>query len=87
MKFNGSVYVRGEVGDGAVICAEKDILVDGFVEGAVLEAGGDIILRRGNNAAASGHYYENYVVMELVFLQRLSSYIFSSAIFIRSGTR
>ncbi len=52
--FNGSVYVRGEVGDGTVIRAEKDILVDGFVEGATLEAGGDIILRKGNNGAGKG---------------------------------
>ena len=52
--FNGSVYVRGEVGDGAVIRAEKDILVDGFVEGATLEAGGDIILRKGNNGDGRG---------------------------------
>ena len=54
VEFNGSVYVRGEVGDGAIIHAEKDILVDGFVEGAVLEAGGDIILRRGNNGDGRG---------------------------------
>ena len=54
VEFNGSVYVRGEVGDGAVIRAEKDILVDGFVEGAVLEAGGDIILRKGNNGDGRG---------------------------------
>ena len=54
VEFNGSVYVRGEVGDGAIIRAEKDILVDGFVEGAVLEAGGDIILRKGNNGNGRG---------------------------------
>lgn len=54
VEFNGSVYVRGEVGDGAIIRAEKDILVDGFVEGAVLEAGGDIILRKGNNGDGRG---------------------------------
>lgn len=52
--FNGSVYVRGEVGDGAIIRAEKDILVDGFLEGATLEAGGDIILRKGNNGGGRG---------------------------------
>lgn len=54
VEFNGSVYVRGEVGDGAIIRAEKDILVDGFVEGAVLEAGGDILLRKGNNGDSRG---------------------------------
>lgn len=54
VEFNGSIYVGGEVGDGAIIHAEKDILVDGFVEGAVLEAGGDIILRRGSNGDGRG---------------------------------
>ena len=54
VEFNGSVYVRGEVGDGTVIRAEKDILVDGFLEGATLEAGGDIILRKGNNGGGRG---------------------------------
>ena len=54
VEFNGSVYVRGEVVDGAIIRAETDILVDGFVEGAVLAAGGDIILRKGNNGDGRG---------------------------------
>lgn len=52
--FNGSVYVRGTVGDGVSIKAQKDILVDGFIESAELEAGGDIILKKGNNAGGSG---------------------------------
>lgn len=53
--FNGSVYVRGTVGDGTVIKAQKDILCDGFIESAVLEAGGDIILKNGNNAGGQGY--------------------------------
>ena len=67
VEFNGSVYVRGEVGDGAVIRAEKDILVDGFVEGAVLEAGGDIILRKGNNGDGRGRLKANGSVMGRFF--------------------
>lgn len=53
--FNGSVYVKGMVGDGAVIKAGKDILVDGFTESAVLDAGGDIILKKGNNQGGKGY--------------------------------
>lgn len=53
--FNGSVYVKGIVGDGAVIKAGKDILVDGFTESAILDAGGDIILKEGNNAGGKGY--------------------------------
>lgn len=67
VEFNGSVYVRGEVGDGAIICAEKDILVDGFVEGAVLEAGGDIILRKGNNGDGRGRLKANGSIMGRFF--------------------
>lgn len=57
VSFNGSVYVKGTVGDGVRINASKDILVDGFTEAAVLEAGGDIILREGNNAGRGRHGY------------------------------
>lgn len=67
VEFNGSVYVRGEVGDGAIIRAEKDILVDGFVEGVVLEAGGDIILRKGNNGDGRGRLKANGSIMGRFF--------------------
>ena len=54
INFNGSVYVRGDIGDDVHIKADKDILVDGFISAVELEAGGDIILRQGNNAAGRG---------------------------------
>lgn len=53
--FNGSIYVRGTIGDGVEVKAAKDILVDGFTESAALDAGGDIILRKGNNAGGRGY--------------------------------
>ena len=52
--FEGSIRVKGNVGAGAVVKAGKDIIVDGFVEGATLEAGGEIILRKGINGAGKG---------------------------------
>lgn len=52
--FDGSVRVKGNVGTGVLIRSGKDIIVDGFVEGAVLEAGGEIILRKGMNGAGKG---------------------------------
>ncbi len=52
--FDGSVHVRGDVGENVLIKAGKDILIDGFVEGAELEAEGDIILRRGMNGDEKG---------------------------------
>ena len=52
--FDGSIYIQGSVGDGVTVEATKDILVDGFIGASVLKAGGDIILRQGNNAAGRG---------------------------------
>ena len=52
--FNGSVHVKGNVGSQTEIHAKGDILVDGFVESAVLESGGSIVLRQGMNAAGQG---------------------------------
>ena len=57
VEFHGAVYVRGNVGEGAKIKAGRDIFVDGFTEGAVLKAGGDIVLRKGCNAADRGGLY------------------------------
>lgn len=52
--FEGSIRVKENVGTGVIIKAGKDIIVDGFVEGATLEAEGDIILRKGINGAGRG---------------------------------
>lgn len=65
--FSGSVHVTGNVGQGAYISATEDILVDGFVEGAVLEAGRDITIRKGINADGKGslsagrHFASKYI--------------------------
>jgi len=45
--YEGNVHVRGNVNTGFAIHAKGDIIVDGVVEGARLEAGGHIILKRG----------------------------------------
>ena len=52
--FNGSVHVKGNVGSQTEIHAQGDILVDGFVESAILESGGNVVLRQGMNAAGAG---------------------------------
>jgi uncharacterized protein (DUF342 family) len=52
--FEGSIRVKGNVGAGTLVKAGKDIIVDGFVEGATLEAQGDIVLRRGMNGSGKG---------------------------------
>lgn len=45
--YNGTVHVAGNVTTGFAVKAEGDIVVDGVVEGAVLEAGGNIVIKRG----------------------------------------
>ncbi len=52
--FDGSIHVKGDVGENVLIKAGKDILIDGFVEAAQLEAEGDIVLRRGMNGDEKG---------------------------------
>ena len=54
-RFDGNVHVTGTIGNGVTIVCKEDLVVDGFVEGAVLEAGGNIILRKGVNAQSKGH--------------------------------
>ncbi len=53
--FDGLVHVKGNVGSGTLIRATEDIVVDGFVEGATIESGGNVILRQGMNASGSGY--------------------------------
>ncbi|MCG5500940.1 DUF342 domain-containing protein [Ectothiorhodospira lacustris] len=47
LSFEGSVLIRGDVVSGMKVTASGDIIVNGMVEGAVLEAGGDIQVRHG----------------------------------------
>lgn len=47
--FEGNVHVKKDVGIGAYICATGDVVVDGFVEACFIEAGGNIILKKGAN--------------------------------------
>ncbi len=52
--FDGSVYVNGNVNRGSAIHATEDIVICGYVEGAVISCGGDICLRKGMNGTGSG---------------------------------
>lgn len=47
IEYAGSVHIRGSVRGGFVVTAQDDIVVDGSVEDAMLQAGGDIIVRCG----------------------------------------
>jgi uncharacterized protein len=55
IKFSGSIYIKGSVSDNVEIQCGKDLLVDGFVESAVIKTGGNIVIRKGNNAGGRGY--------------------------------
>ena len=52
--FDGTVEIRGNILAGSVIRATQDVVVDGFIESAVIECGGSAFLRHGVNGAGKG---------------------------------
>lgn len=53
--YDGSIYIKGNVEKGVTVSATEDIVIDGLVEAAVIECDGNILLRRGANAAGNGY--------------------------------
>ncbi|MCI8683248.1 MAG: DUF342 domain-containing protein [Lachnospiraceae bacterium] len=47
LRFNGSIWVRGNVGSGVVIQAKDELIVEGNVESARLQSGGRIVIKNG----------------------------------------
>lgn len=54
LDFNGSVYVKGDVGSGTKITAIGDVVVEGNVEAAYIKSGGNVLIKRGAAAAGNG---------------------------------
>lgn len=54
IEYDGSVVINGNVGTNFSVKAKGNIEVKGVVEGAVLEAGGNIIIARGMNGMGRG---------------------------------
>ena len=52
--YNGNVHIMGSVRTGFTVKAAADIIVDGVVEGAYLDAGGQIIVRQGIHGMNKG---------------------------------
>lgn len=52
--YEGNVHVKGNVITGFAVRAKGDIIVDGVVEGALLLAGGQIVLKRGMQGMSKG---------------------------------
>lgn len=67
--FSGTVTVQGDVREGFTVKAGKDVIIRGFVEGATIEAGGNVTIAKGMNGMGkgviraegdiSGKYFEN----------------------------
>lgn len=54
IEFEGSVQVNGNVSSNYVVKAKGNVIVNGVVEGAHIEAGGNIIIARGMNGMTKG---------------------------------
>lgn len=54
IEVDGRLHITGSVEDGAVIKAEGDIVVDGYVAGATLESEQNITIHSGVNANCKG---------------------------------
>lgn len=52
--YDGNVQINGNVATNFQVKAKGDIVVKGVVEGAVLEAGGNIVIARGMNGMGRG---------------------------------
>lgn len=55
IEYEGSVQINGNVSTNFTVKAQGDIVVKGVVEGATLQAGGNIIIARGMNGKGKGN--------------------------------
>ena len=87
--FDGSMHIKGQVGDGTMIKATGDIIIDGFVGAAKIESRGRIVMKRGINADGRGYikakkgvissYFENVEVYSEEDIQ--TNYCLNSNVF------
>lgn len=47
LRFNGSIWIRGNVGSGVVIQSKDELIIEGNVESARLQSGGRIVIKNG----------------------------------------
>ncbi len=52
--FSGSVQINGNVATNFAVRANGNVIINGVVEGACIEAGGNIIIARGMNGMSKG---------------------------------
>ena len=54
VSYDGTISINGSVRDNVEIEASGDIMINGFVEGAQLKAGGNIVISKGVNGNEKG---------------------------------
>ena len=54
LRFDGSVRVKGEVGDGVIVDVTEDLVIDGNVGSARIMCGGTLLIKNGMNARGLG---------------------------------
>ncbi|MCR5503021.1 MAG: FapA family protein, partial [Lachnospiraceae bacterium] len=55
IQFEGNLEVQGDVTSGVKIIAGGNVIINGFLEAARVEAGGDVILKKGANGRGIGY--------------------------------
>lgn len=70
--FEGSVQVNGNVQSNFSVKANGNVVVNGVVEGAFIDAGGDIIIARGMNGMYSGKLHAGGNIIAK-FLENMSA--------------
>lgn len=71
IRFPGNVFVNGDVEQGVIIEAAGDVVIDGFVSGSTIKAGGDVILKKGVNGDGTG-FIQAGGAMEGKFLESVT---------------
>ena len=72
VNFAGTVAVRGSILDGFMVQAAGDVIVDNTVQAATVEAGGDVVVRRGiltrakTRVYAEGSVYARFIENSIV---------------------
>ena len=63
VNFDGCIHIKGDVSGNCTIKAAEDIVVEGFVENAVLECGGNILIKKGSNGSGTAKLTADKTVM------------------------
>lgn len=54
IQYDGSVLIHGNVKSGFKVIAKGDVIVEGVVEGAIVQSGGQIVIKRGIHGMEKG---------------------------------